>query len=135
VRSERNVGEAILNRSTNLDIHVGSIQYPSILNGYIFVECDDREGLNRIIKTIRNAQGLLNGETTKAEISEYIDTPRSKKILMEGVKIEILDGQFKGQNAIVKHINERTKEVTVELTDEIFKIPIVIRKKECKVVS
>ena len=135
VRSEKNVGETIIQRAKNLDLNLGSIQYPFILNGYIFVECDDREALSRLVKTIRNAQGLLNGETTKDEISEYIDTPKSKKALLEGTTIEILEGQFKGARAVVKHINDRTKEVTVELIDEIFKIPITIRKKQCKVIS
>ena len=98
------------------------------------MECDDREALNKMIKTIRNAQGLLNGETTSDEISMYIKSKNSKKKIVEGAKIEITDGQFKGRQAIIQHINDRTKEVTVELTDEIFKIPIKIYKKHCKAI-
>jgi transcription elongation factor Spt5 len=134
VRSERNVGETIVKRAEKEDITIGNIQYPSLLNGYIFVECDDREVLNRIIKTIRNAQGLLNGETTHDEITKYMKSTRSKKSITEGAKIEITDGQFKGERAIIQHVNDRTKEITVELMDELFKMPIKISKNNCKLI-
>jgi len=133
VRSERNVGEAIIKRANNNDINIGTIQYPAILNGYIFVECDDREKLKRLIKNIRNAQGLLNGETTHAEITDYLGSSSSKKKMSEGTEVEIIEGQFKGERAVIQHINDRTKEVTVELLDEILKIPIKISKSHCKI--
>ncbi len=135
IRSERNVGEAIIKRATSKGINIGTIQYPTILNGYLFVECDNREVLNRLIKNIRNAQGLLNGETTLEEISKYIKTPRFKKKFYEGTRIEITDGQFKGERAIIQHINDRTHELTVELMDEILKIPIVISRDKCKILN
>ncbi len=134
IRSERYVGEAIEKKANNLEINIGTIQYPTILNGYIFVECDDREALNRIIKNIRNAQGLLNGETTLDEITKYVKSTKSKKVFAEGSNVEITEGQFKGKHAVIKHMNDRTKEVTVELIDEIFKIPIVLSKKVCKII-
>jgi transcription elongation factor Spt5 len=134
VRSERAVGETIENRAKNSNIKIGTIQYPEILNGYIFVECDDREALNRLVRSVKNAQGLLNGETTSEEISKYVKSTRSKKVIIEGAKVEITEGQFKGSRAIIQHINDRTKEVTVELIDEIFKMPIKVGKKHVKAI-
>ncbi len=133
IRSERNVGEALVKRAKNKGINLGNIQYPAILNGYLFVECDDRESLSRLIKNIRNAQGLLNGETTPEEISKYVKSSRTNKKFYEGSRIEITDGQFKGERAIIQHINERTNEFTVELMDEILKIPIVITRDKCRI--
>ena len=132
---DERIAAAIEQRAKNQNITIGNIQYPAILNGYLFVECEDRELLNRLIKNIRNAQGLLNGETTHGEITEYLETPRSKKQLTEGSRIEITDGQFKGERAVIQHINDRTKNLTVELMDEVFKMPIVIRKTQCKILS
>jgi transcription elongation factor Spt5 len=133
IRSERNVGENIIKRAQSKNVNIGSIQYPAILNGYIFVECDDRKKLERLIKNIRNAQGLLNGETTLDEITKYVKTSKSKNKFYEGTKIEITDGKFKGEQAVIQHVNERTNEFTVELVDEILKIPIVISKNQCKI--
>jgi transcriptional antiterminator NusG len=133
IRSERNVGESIVKRAKNDGLTLGMIQYPAILNGYIFVECDDREALNRIIKNIKNAQGLLNGETTHNEITNYLGPSKSRRALIEGTKVEIIEGQFKGERAVIQHVNERTKEVTVELMDEVFKIPIVLSRNHCKI--
>jgi transcriptional antiterminator NusG len=135
IRSERNVGESIVKRAESKGVNIGNIQYPAILNGYIFVECDDREQLNRLIKNIRNAQGLLNGETTTDEISKYVKIPRSKKKIVEGSRVEIIDGKFKGERAVIQHVNERTNEVTVELMDEILKIPIQLSRSQCKIIS
>lgn len=133
IRSERNVGENIVKRAQTKNVNIGSIQYPAILNGYIFVECDDRKKLERLIKNIRNAQGLLNGETTLDEITKYVKTSKSKNKFYEGTKIEITDGKFKGEQAVIQHVNERTNEFTVELVDEILKIPIVISKNQCRI--
>jgi transcriptional antiterminator NusG len=133
IRSERNVGEAIIKRAESKGVNIGTIQYPTALNGYIFVECDNREELNRLIKNVKHAQGLLNGETTHDEISKYVKTRKSKKNIYEGSRVEITDGQFKGEEAVIQHINERTSELTVELVDEVLKIPIVIYKEQCKI--
>ena len=135
VRSERNVGETIEKRAASTSLNIGNIQYPAILNGYIFVECDDREALERLIKNIRNAQGLLNGETTSEEISKYVKSSRSRKVLTEGSKVEITDGQFKGERAVIQHINDRTKEVIVELLDEVLKMPITLSKNDVKLLK
>ncbi len=135
VRSERNVGEAIEKRANTKDVNIGSIQYPTILNGYIFVECNDRQELNRLIKNIKNAQGLLNGETTTQEISGYLNTTKNKKSIIEGARIVITEGQFKGEEAIIQHINDRTKNITVELQNEVLKMPVVIKKDHCKILS
>ncbi|WP_455392070.1 transcription elongation factor Spt5 [[Eubacterium] cellulosolvens] len=134
IRSERNVGEAILSRAKSKGVNIGNIQYPTILNGYIFVECESRETLTHLIKNIKNAQGLLNGETTQDEITKYIKTRKSKKKIYEGTHVEITDGQFKGEHAVIQHINERTDELTVELVDEILKIPIVIYRGQCRII-
>jgi transcription elongation factor Spt5 len=135
IRSERNVGEVIMKRAKSKNVNIGSIQYPAILNGYLFVECDNRERLERLIKPIRNAQGLLNGETTREEISKYVKTPKLKKKFYEGTRIEITEGQFKGERAVIQHINERTNEFTVELLDEVLKIPILISRNQCKILN
>lgn len=135
VRSERNVGEAIMKRAEAKNVNIGAIQYPAMLNGYLFVECDDREKLNRLIRNIRNAQGLLNGDTTHEEITKYVKTKKTRKSMSEGTRVEITDGQFKGERAIIQHVNERTKELTVELMDEVFKMPILINRDQCKILS
>ena len=133
IRSERSVGETIEKRAKSQDVDIGNIQYPAILNGYIFVECESREKLKRLIKNIRNAQGLLNGETTFDEISKYVKSPKKDKRLYEGTHVEITDGQFKGEHAIIQHVNERTNELTLELVDEILKIPIVMPSTRVKI--
>jgi transcription elongation factor Spt5 len=132
IRSERIVGESIEKRAKSQDVNIGNIQYPAILNGYIFVECESREKLKRLIKNIRNAQGLLNGETTFDEISKYVKSPKSKKKLYEGSHVEITDGQFKGEHAVIQHVNDRTDELTLELVDEILKIPIIMPRNRVK---
>lgn len=135
IRSERNVGEAIVKRAKSKGVTIGTIQYPTILNGYIFVECDNRESLIRLVRNIKNAQGLLNGETTQDEISKYIKTRKTKKKIFEGTHVEITDGKFKGEHAVIQHINDRNDELTVELVDEILKMPIIIYKGQCKILN
>ena len=135
MRSERNVGETILKRAESKNLNIGNIQYPTALNGYIFVECDNREGLEKLIKNVRNAQGLLNGETTPSEISQYLGPQKSKKRIVEGTRVEITEGQFKGEHAVVQRVNERSKALTVELLDEVVKMPITIYLSQCKILN
>ena len=135
IRSERNAGEALLKRAQSKGVNIGNIQYPAILNGYIFVECDNREALSRLVRNVKNAQGLLNGETTQEEISKYVKTRKSKKKLYEGSHVEITEGQFKGEHAVIQHVNERTQELTVELVEEVLKIPIVISQNQCRILN
>ncbi|MCK5561564.1 MAG: KOW motif-containing protein, partial [Thermoplasmata archaeon] len=52
-----------------------------------------------------------------------------------GTHVEITDGKFKGEHAVIQHINDRNDELTVELVDEILKMPIIIYKGQCRILS
>jgi|GEM_PF-3062742 len=131
LRSEKNVGDEIIAHAKDEGVIVGAVHYPPKQNGYIFVECESRESLAKIIVKIRQAQGILGDEISREEMQNFIYGPRDSE-LQEGMHVIVTDGKFKGEKAVIKYLNKMSKKVTIELIDQPVVIPVTIDETECK---
>ncbi len=131
IRSEKSTGAELLEIAKNEGIQLGAVHYPPKLNGYIFVECGSRDELARLIPRVHTAQGILGQEISREEMLNFIVKPTEAE-LQEGMQVVVTDGRFKGEKAVIKHLNRLSNKITIELVDQPVTIPVTIDTDECR---
>lgn len=123
---ERDVADAIYNK-TKKDGTVSAILYPVGLRGYLFVESNNKENLQKTIKGITHVRGLINGFTALLELEKFMIPKPVISKLSEGDIVEIIAGPFKGEKARIKYLDIAKEEITIELFEALVPIPITIK--------
>lgn len=132
---ERTVADAISSRAKSTDAGIYSILSPATMRGYIFVEVMNAERLQQMVKGIRRARGLVQGETSLDEIDHFLEPKPLVSGIMEGDIVELVSGPFKGEKARVQHIDEAKEEITVELFEAMVPIPVTVRGDNVRVIE
>lgn len=134
---ERDVVDAIGNRAQRSDVAVFGVLSPAKLRGYVFVEAMNKDRLKDVVRGIKKARGVVEGDTGLSfdDILPYL-TP---KPLVSGIKkgdiVELVAGPFKGEKARVQQIDESKEEITVELFEAMVPIPVTIRGDSVRVLE
>ncbi len=97
------------------------------LRGYVFAEGMSFEGVREMLKGIRKARGLVDGETTLKEVEPLLVPKITVEGFVEGAIVELISGPFKGEKARVKKIDQAKEEITVELIEAVVPIPVTVR--------
>lgn len=85
------------------------------LKGYIFVEADNPLDVQRAIYGMRYAKRVLPQEISYEELLKYFE---KEEIVVEvGNIVEILVGALKGARGKVIKVDDKKKEITIELLD------------------
>ncbi len=108
---------------------------PPELRGYVLVEAVDRELLERLVKGVPHARGLVKGETGLGEVEHFLTPKPSVAGIAEGDIVELIAGPFKGERARVQRIDEGKEEITVELFEAMVPIPVTIRGDNVRVLE
>ena len=124
---EREVADTLLARSEEKADVVFSLLVPSSLRGYVFAEGMSFEGVREMLKGIRKARGLVDGETTLKEVEPLLVPKITVEGFVEGAIVELISGPFKGEKARVKKIDQAKEEITVELIEAVVPIPVTVR--------
>ncbi|MGD0588148.1 MAG: transcription elongation factor Spt5 [Thermoplasmata archaeon] len=124
---EREVADTLLARSEEKPDVVFSLLVPSSLRGYVFAEGMSFEGVREMLKGIRKARGLVDGETTLKEVEPLLVPKITVEGFVEGAIVELISGPFKGEKARVKKIDQAKEEITVELIEAVVPIPVTVR--------
>ncbi|MCJ2554649.1 MAG: transcription elongation factor Spt5 [Candidatus Thermoplasmatota archaeon] len=132
---ERAVADSIASRAKSGDVGVYSILSPTTMRGYVFVEVMNAEKLQQMVKGIRRARGLVQGDTSVNEIDHFLEPKPLVSGIMEGNIVELISGPFKGEKARVMHIDEAKEEITVELFEAMVPIPVTIRGDNVRVLE
>jgi transcriptional antiterminator NusG len=112
-----------------------AILSPAELRGYVLVEAEDRENLEKIIKGVPHARGLVGGETALTEVEHFLTPKPSVAGIAEGDIVELINGPFKGEKARVQRIDEGKEEITVELFEAMVPIPVTVRGDHVRVLQ
>ncbi len=124
---EREVADTLLARAEEKPDVVFALLVPSSLRGYVFAEGMSFEGVREMLKGIRKARGLVEGETTLKEVEPLLVPKITVEGFVEGAIVELISGPFKGEKARVKKIDQAKEEITVELIEAVVPIPVTVR--------
>ncbi|HXW67475.1 MAG TPA: transcription elongation factor Spt5 [Thermoplasmata archaeon] len=124
---EREVADTLFARNDDKPDVVFALLVPSALRGYVFAEGMSFEGVREMLKGIRKARGLVEGETTLKEVEPLLVPKITVEGFVEGAIVELISGPFKGEKARVKKIDQTKEEITVELIEAVVPIPVTVR--------
>ncbi len=132
---EKNVADEVENRARRSNIGILSILSPVTLRGYIFVEVMNPERLREVVRGIRRARGMVEGELALEDIEHYLAPKISVSGMVEGDIVELIGGPFKGEKARIKQIDEAKETVTVELFEATVPIPVTVKGEDVRVIQ
>jgi len=124
---EREVADTLVARAEEKPDVLFALLVPSALRGYVFAEGMSSEGVREMLKGIRKARGLVEGETTLKEVEPLLVPKITVEGFVEGAIVELISGPFKGEKARVKKIDQAKEEITVELIEAVVPIPVTVR--------
>lgn len=132
---ERNVGKLIAAKVEMTHIPIKAILVPDTLKGYIFVEADGPHLVEEAIAGIRHVRSRIPGLVSFSEIERYIVRKPVLEDLNEEDVVEITGGPFKGMRAKITRIDKSKGEVTLELLEATFTLPITVHSDYVKLVE
>ncbi|MBT0158513.1 transcription elongation factor Spt5 [Candidatus Bathyarchaeota archaeon A05DMB-2] len=132
---ERNVGKLIAAKVEMTHIPIKAILVPDTLKGYIFVEADGPHFVEEAIAGIRHVRSRIPGLVGFSEIERYIIRKPVLEDLNEDDVVEITGGPFKGMRAKITRIDKSKGEVTLELLEATFTLPITVHSDYVKLVE
>jgi len=135
VGQERNVSNLIAGRAEANGIPIKAILVPEALKGYIFVEADGPHIVEEAISGIRHVRSRVPGIVSFSEIEKYIIVKPVIEELDINDLVEVTGGPFKGMRAKITGIDRTKEEVTIELLEATFTLPITIHADYLKVIK
>jgi transcriptional antiterminator NusG len=134
---ERSVADSIASRSKQKKDGgaLYSVLSPYALRGYVLVESMNPDRLEKIVRGIRRARGIVQGETSFDEVIPYLTPKPLVHGIVEGDIVELVAGPFKGEKARVQSIDEAKEEITVELFEAMVPIPVTIKGDSVRVIE
>jgi transcriptional antiterminator NusG len=132
---ERNVARLVAAKVEMAHIPVKSILVPDTLKGYVFIEADGPHFVEEAISGVRHVRSRIPGLVSFAEIERYIIRKPVIEDLSEEDVVEITGGPFKGMRAKITRIDKSKGEVTLELLEATFTLPITVHSDYVKLVE
>lgn len=132
---ERNVARLVAAKVEMSHIPIKAILVPDTLKGYVFVEADGPHFVEEAIAGVRHVRSRIPGLVSFAEIERYIIRKPVIEDLNEDDVVEITGGPFKGMRAKITRIDKSKDEVTLELLEATFTLPITVHSDYVKLVE
>jgi transcriptional antiterminator NusG len=101
----------------------------------VIVEAMNTDRLAEVVKGIRRARGIVQGEMDFSEIEHYLTPKPLVSGIVEGDIVELIAGPFKGEKARVQLIDEPKEEITVELFEALVPIPVTVKGDSVRVIE
>ena len=135
INQEKAVGDTIGYKAKKHKVGVVAVLSPPELRGYVLVEAYDRDALEKLIKGVPHARGLVQGETALSEVEHFLTPKPAVAGIAEGDIVELVAGPFKGERARVQRIDAAKEEITVELFEAMVPIPVTVRGDNVRVLQ
>jgi len=135
VGQERNVSNLIAGRAEANKIPIKAILVPEALKGYIFIEADGPHIVEEAISGIRHVRSRVPGIVSFSEIEKYVVAKPVIEELDINDLVEVTGGPFKGMKAKITGIDRSKEEITIELLEATFTLPITVHADYVKVVK
>ena len=132
---ERNVARLIATKVEMNHIPLKALLVPDTLKGYVFVEADGPHLVEEAIAGLRHVRSRIPGLVSFNEIERYIVRKPVMEDLNEDDVVEITGGPFKGMRAKITRLDKSKGEVTLELLEATFTLPITVHSDYVKLVQ
>ena len=132
---ERNVARLVSAKVEMAHISVKAILVPEMLKGYIFIEAEGPHFVEEAITGVRHVRSRIPGLVSFSEIERYIIRKPIIEDLNEDDVVEITGGPFKGMRAKITRIDKSKADVTLELLEATFTLPITVHSDYVKLVA
>ena len=123
---ERNVALMLSDKAKVEGIPISSILAPMELRGYIIVESSAPHAVDQLIRGMRHTRSRVHGLVDPNEVAHYLESKPIAEGLEEGTLVEVIAGPFKGMQAKVVRVDVSKEEVTVEILEAAFTLPITV---------
>jgi len=132
---ERNVARLVAAKVEMNKIPIKAILVPEALKGYIFLEADGPHFVEEAISGIRHVRSRVPDFVSFSEIEKYFVKKPIIEELGENDIVEVTGGPFKGMRAKITRIDKAKEEVTLELLEATFTLPITVHSDYVKLVG
>jgi transcriptional antiterminator NusG len=132
---EKNVANLIEARVRMDELPIRAVLVPEMLKGYVFIEADGPHSVEKAIAGIRHVRSRVPGVVTFPEVERYIIAKPVIEELDEEDLVEIVGGPFKGMRAKITRVDKPKEEVTLELLEATFTLPITVHADYVKLVE
>jgi len=132
---ERNVARLVAAKIEMNNIPIKAILVPETLRGYIFIEAEGPHFVEEAIGGIRHVRSRVPGVVSFSEIERYVVRKPIIEELSENDIVEVTGGPFKGMRAKITRIDKTKGEVTLELLEATFTLPITVHSDYVKMVE
>lgn len=132
---ERNVARLVAAKVAMNKIPIKAILAPETLKGYIFLEAEGPHFVEEAIGGIKHVRSRVPGIISFAEVERYIVKKPIIEELNESDIVEVTGGPFKGMRAKITRIDKTKEEVTLELLEATFTLPITVSSEYVKLVE
>jgi transcriptional antiterminator NusG len=123
---ERNVANFIASKVETSKLPIKAIFVPEMMKGYVFIEADGPHFVDEAIAGIKHVRSRVPGIVSFSEIERYIIVKPVIEELDVKDTVEIVGGPFKGMKAKITRIDKTKEEVTLELLEATFTLPITV---------
>jgi transcriptional antiterminator NusG len=132
---EKNVARLVSAKVEMNKIPIKAILAPETLRGYVFIEAEGPHFVEDAIAGIKHVRSRIPGIVTFSEIERYIVKKPIIEELNENDIVEITGGPFKSMRAKITRIDKTKAEVTLELLEATFTLPITVNSDYVKLVE
>ena len=116
------------------ELKVYSVFHPHGMRGYVFIEAEDKEEVQKSFQGVPYAKGLLRAPVSYKEVEHMLEQAKAQVNIQNKDIVEIISGPFKGEKARVTRIDEQKEEIVLELLESAVPIPITVKLDSVKVI-
>lgn len=132
---EQNVALLIERRCLAKKIPIKAIIAPQDVRGYVFLEAGGPNIVNIAIEDVKHVKGWVSGKVNFDDIQKFIKPKPVSELVNANDKVEIIAGPFKGMQAKVTRVDKAKSEVTLELLEAPYTLPITVHAEQVKLIS
>jgi transcriptional antiterminator NusG len=132
---EKNVANLIAAKVETTKLPIKAVVVPEMLKGYVFVEAEGPHFVEEAISGIKHVRSRVPGIVSFSEVERYIVIKSVIEELGVDDVVEIISGPFKGMRAKITRIDKTKGEVTLELLEATFTLPITVNADYVKLVE
>jgi len=132
---ERNVADMIASRVETTKLPIKAVLVPQMLKGYVFVEAEGPHFVEQAIAGLKHVRSRVPGIVGFSEVERYIVVKPVIDELDSDDQVEIVSGPFKGMKAKITRVDKTKAEVTLELLEATFTLPITVHADYVRLVE
>jgi transcriptional antiterminator NusG len=132
---EKNVANLIAAKVQMSKLPIKAVLVPETLKGYVFVEAEGPHFVEEAIAGIKHVRSRVSGIVSFPEIERHIVVKSVIEELDDDDVVEIISGPFKGMQAKITRLDKTKGEVTLELLEATFTLPITVHADYVKLVK